>query len=186
LRSLLPAYRRSCVGDGAADWAGHLHGRRRLAERRPVARAARRTGLLATAGRHGELGQGGARGLREPPRRQRPRGREPRARRQAAPRQPTANAEAAARRTVLLATAGRRGELGQGGAAVCESRPGARGREGASCKRDGRRHRGSRQQMQRRRRDSRGVGATSPRLGFTFTTSRAGLCLCSCAGSRLF
>jgi hypothetical protein len=137
LRSLLPAYGRSCVGDGAAGWAGHLRGRRRLAERRQVARAARRTGLLATAGRRGELGQGGAAVYESRPG---ARGREPRARRQAAPRQPTADAEAAARRTGLLATAGRRGELGQGGAAVCESHPGARGREGASCERDGRRH----------------------------------------------
>jgi hypothetical protein len=177
LRSLLPAYGRSCVGDGAAGWAGHLRGRRRLAERRQVARAARRTGLLATAGRRGELGQGGAAVYESRPG---ARGREPRARRQAAPRQPTADAEAAARRTGLLATAGRRG------AAVCESRPGARGREGASCERDGRRHRGNRQQMQRRRRGSRGDSTTSPRLGFTFTTSRAGLCLCFCAGSRLF
>jgi hypothetical protein len=61
-------------GGGAADWAaGHCW-------------AARRTG------------SGWRGGLREPPRRQRPRGRELRARRQAAPRQPTADAKAAARR----------------------------------------------------------------------------------------
>jgi hypothetical protein len=42
------------------------------------------------------------------------------------------------------AIAGRRGGLGQGGAAVCESRPGARGPECVSHERDGRRHCGSR------------------------------------------